>query len=129
MLTIPVEVVCNIIDRAREFHSQEGVVFPDTPFYPSEDYDWLQVLASHQDDLTYQELQSIINDLEMDQQLELMALLYIGRGDFDESEWSEACKTAADTYNEQIAQYLLTKPMLPTYLEDGLNQLGYSCEE
>jgi len=128
MLSVPIEVICSIIDRAREFHSQEGVVFPDTPFYPSEDYDWLQVLASHQDDMTYQELQSIINDLELDQKIELLAIFLIGRGDFDSTEWSDACHTAGEILTQNLAEYLLSKPMLPTDLEEGLDQFGYACE-
>jgi hypothetical protein len=36
---------------------------------------------------------------------------------------------AARAHNRRTASYLLAMPLLPNYLEDGLAELGFSCEE
>ena len=79
------DTVCFLIDMAREFHAKEAVVIPDTPGSPTEDWA-LQVLADHVDDPTYREFRVTVNDLEPDQQHQLVALLWLGRGDYDTAE-------------------------------------------
>ena len=93
MLDLNPEMVCIIIAKAREFHAKEEVVVPEEPANPSGD--WArQVLADHADDLTWQEIRETINGLEPDQQVNLVALVWIGRGDFDAEEWDEALEEA-----------------------------------
>jgi hypothetical protein len=128
MLNINPEIVCNIIVKAREFFAKEEVAIPEEP-EEAEDFsdDWyFKVLASFKDDLTFQELKSNIKDLEPDQQAALVALLWIGRGDFDN--WDSAFSEAQRNWNSQTAEYLLTKPLLPDYLEDGLAYFDYHCD-
>lgn len=121
------ETVCHIIAGAREFQSKEEVVLPDVPDSPSEDWA-LQALADHTDDLTLQETKEIIDDLEPDQQMALVALMWMGRGDFSADEWDDAFATAQDNWTPRTAEYLLATPMAADFLEEGLVQLGYSCE-
>jgi hypothetical protein len=130
MLDINPEIVCDIIQKAREFQAKEGVTFPiDVPGEPSDDTDWLQTLADHKDDLTYQEVIQAINKLEPDQQMTLVALMYIGRGDYTPNEWSEAVAMARETLTpSNVAVYLLSQPLVSNYLEDALAAMGYSCE-
>jgi hypothetical protein len=130
MLDINPEIVCDIIQKAREFQAKEGVTFPtDVPGEPSDDTDWLHTLADHKDDLTYQEVIQAINKLEPDQQMTLVALMYIGRGDYTPNEWSEAVAMARETQTpDKIAVYLLSQPLVSNYLEDALTAMGYSCE-
>ena len=128
MLDVNPETVCYIISRAQEFHAQEEVVIPDEPLNPS-DSDWpTQILADHQNDLTYQDLANTINDLEPDQQVNLVALMWVGRGDFSSDEWEMALEQARDNWTERTAEYLIATPLVADYLEEGLSQLGYSCE-
>jgi hypothetical protein len=127
MLDVNPETVCWIITKAREFHAKEGVVIPEEPNSPAED--WArQVLADHADDFTYLELRDTIEDLEPDQQINLVALMWIGRGDFDGEEWDEAIAEATDQWNKRTADYLIATPLVADFLEDALDQLGYSCE-
>jgi hypothetical protein len=86
MLEVNPEIVCFIIIKAREFHAKEEVVIPEEPSAPGDDWA-LQVLADHSDDLTYLELSSTIDDLEPGQQASLVALMWLGRGDYDADEW------------------------------------------
>lgn len=128
MLNIDPQTICFLIDKAREFHAKEGVSIPETANSPSDDWA-LQVLADHGDDMTYGELQSTINDLEPDQQVELVALMWVGRGDFDADDWEEATENAKDEWNNRTAEYLIATPLLADYLSEALNQFGYSCAE
>lgn len=129
MLNLNPELVCNIIIKAREFHAKEGVDIDINEDTESSNDDWYaQVLETYADDLTYQELQLSINDLEPDQQASLVALMWIGRGDFDGTEWNAAFAEALRQHNNRTAEYLLSTPLVADYLEEGLKQLGYSCE-
>jgi hypothetical protein len=122
------ETVCFLITKAHEFHTKEEVVLPEEPFGPSDDWA-LQVLADHSDDPSYAELKNTINDLEPDQQVALVALMWLGRGDYDVAEWDQALATAGDAWNTRSAEYLIATPLVADYLEEGLALLGYSCEE
>ncbi len=126
--TVNPVTVCFLIEKAHEFHAKEEVVLPETPFSPSDDWA-LQILADHQDDPTYAEIKSTVNDLEPDQQQALVALMWVGRGDYDVEEWAQAIEAAHDAWNLRTAEYLIATPLVADYLEEGLSQLGYSCED
>ncbi len=126
--TVNPDTVCFLIMKAHEFHAKEDLMLPDTPFSLGDDWA-LQVLADHEDDPTYAEVKSTINDLEPDQQEALVALMWIGRGDFDVAEWGQALESAHDAWNARTADYLIATPLVADYLEEGLSLLGYSCEE
>jgi len=128
MLDLNPELVCMIILRVREFQAKEEVVLPDRPFNPSDDWA-LQTLADHMDDMSYREVADAIDDLEPDQQAQLVALMWVGRGDFDESEWDEALTEATDRATDRTAEYVLATPLAADYLLEGLELLGYSCDE
>ena len=125
MLEINSDIVRSIIDRAHEFHAQEGVVFPELPGSPTDDWA-MQVLANHADDLSFQELRGLIRDLEPDQQINLVVLMWLGRGDFMEDELEEALDQARDLWTPRTAEYLIATPLVADYLEEGLSLLGYS---
>jgi hypothetical protein len=113
-----------IIDKAREFHVKEEVTIPEESLSPSDD--WArQILADHADDPSYQEIKTTIDDLEPDQQITLVALMWVGRGDYSADEWDAAIETAQDSWNERTAEYLLGTPLLADFLSEGLDQLGY----
>lgn len=129
MLDINPETVCTIINKARQFHAKEQVVIPDDPISPSDD-DWaMQILADHTDDLTFQEARANIADLEPDQQAQIVALMWMGRGDYEADEWQEAVEAAQDAWNENTTEYLFAHPHLADHLLEGLIMLGYDCEE
>ncbi len=76
------------------------------------------------DNLMAEELSELINDLNVDEAAELIALMWIGRGDYDASEWSEALAEARQRGNKRTAKYLLGMPMLGDWLEEGLEAVG-----
>ncbi|MEO5325261.1 DUF3775 domain-containing protein [Mesorhizobium sp. CC13] len=77
-----------------------------------------------EEDLTEKELRELIDDLNVDEAAELVALAWLGRGDFDATEWSDAVAEARLRGNRRTAKYLLGMPMLGAYLEEGLEALG-----
>jgi hypothetical protein len=128
MLNVNPETVCFFISKAKEFHAKEEVVIPEEPTSPSDDWA-LQVLADHADDMTFQEFKTTVDDLEPDQQIDLVALMWLGRGSYSEDEWDTAVADAAAHWSPRTAEYLLATPLLADYLEEGLATLGLSCED
>lgn len=75
------------------------------------------------------EVRNYIADMNSDEQASLVAVMWIGRETFDASELAEAIKTAKQEAVAPTEEYLLGMPLLPDYLEDGLDALGFSVEE
>ena len=127
-LTISPEKVCFIIIKAKEFDAKDEVTEPDPGSNPSDDKD-AAVLEDHEDDPVVEELTSFINCLSEDEQINLVALAWLGRDDYSASDWSTVRDEAARAHNERTANYLLGTPLVGDFLEEGLSMLGYSCEE
>jgi hypothetical protein len=127
-LSISPEKVCFIIIKAREFDAKDEVTDPDPGSNPSDDKD-AAVLEDHLDDPVVEELTSLINSLSEDEQIDLVALAWLGRDDNTASDWAEIRQEAARAHNQRTAEYLLGTPLVGDFLEEGLSMLGYSCEE
>jgi len=128
MLEMDTDKICYIVVKAREFDAKEDVVEPDYGSNASDDQ-FRQVLESYADDVVFEELKSVIDDLNVDEQVQLVALTWVGRGDFSKDEWAEALKTARAAHNDHTAAYLLGTPLLPDYLEEGLAAFDLSCQD
>ncbi|MEX6501434.1 DUF3775 domain-containing protein [Pseudomonas zhanjiangensis] len=127
MLNVNPDTVCRLIALAHVFHAKEAVVIPEEPTSPSDD--WArQVLADHADDEVFQEFRSIIEDLEPDQQQEVVALLWLGRGDAALDDWAGLLVQARDDWNPRTAEYLIAHPFLAEHLQEGLDLHGYACD-
>ena len=127
ILTISPDKVCYVAIKAREFDAKDVETDPDPASNPSDDA-MVAVLESHADDPTYQELQEFIDGLTEDEQIDLVAITWLGRGDGEVDEWDEIRKEARRSHNDHTAAYLLGKPMLADHLIDGLTALGCSCD-
>lgn len=127
-LTISPEKVCFLIVKAREFDAKDIVTEPDTGSNPSDDRD-IAVLEDHGNDPVVQEIASFINALSIDEQIDLVALTWLGRDDYTAEDWAEVREEAARQHNNRTAAYLLGTPTVGDFLEEGLSMLGYSCEE
>jgi hypothetical protein len=128
-LSISLEKVCFIIAKAREFETKDVATIPDEASNPTDDR-MIEVLEDRpNEDAVLQELRSIIHDMSEDEQIDLVALAWLGRGDAGAEGWQELRTEAARAHNARTASYLLAMPLLPTYLQEGLAELGLSCEE
>ncbi len=121
------EIVCFLIAKAHEFHAKDEVSLTEMPSEAGDD--WArEALSDYVEDPTYQEMSSTIDDLEPDQQVCLVALMWLGRGDFSLDEWDDALEQAADAHNNRTASYLIATPLLADYLEEGLALHDYYCD-
>ena len=127
-LSISTEKVCFCVLKAREFDVKDVVTDPDSGSNPSDDA-MISVLEDHADDPTQQELKAFIDGLTEDEQVDLVALTWLGRGDGTIDDWDELREEAARLHNNRTAAYLLGKPMLADHLQEGLVQFGCSCED
>jgi hypothetical protein len=128
MLSIAPEKVCFVVIKARAFDSKVEVVEPDPGSNPTDD-DMLEVLEDYEEDPTFDELKDFIDSLNVDEQVDLVALTWLGRGDGNKDDWSDLVEQARDARSDHTADYLLGMPLLGDYLEEALSQLGYFCDE
>jgi hypothetical protein len=126
-LSISPEKVCFFIDKAHQYDVKDAVSDPDSGSNASDDM-MLDVLEDHPDDPTEQELTAFINTLNEEEQVDLVALTWLGRGDGEIGEWNDLREEAARLHNKRTAAYLLGKPMLGDHLQEGLAQFGYTYE-
>ncbi len=126
-LSISPEKVYFFAAKAREFDVKDVVTDPDPVSNASDDC-MLSVLEDHPDDPTEQELTTFINALTEDEQIDLVALTWLGRGDGTIDEWDELRAEASRAHNKRTAQYLLGKPLLADHLEEALAQFEISSE-
>ena len=127
-LTVSSESVCFIIIKAREFDAQDVVTDPDSGSNATDD-NQASVLEAHSDDLTQKELVAFINALSDEEQVDLVALLWLGRGDGTLEDWDDLRDEAQRQHNNRTAAYLLGEPLLSDHLEEGLSQFGLTCED
>ena len=128
MLGIHVEKVCDFVARAREFDVKVEVVEPNPGSNVSDD-DFGSVLEDYADDPVFDELTGFLEALNEEEKANIVALAWLGRGDFSSEEWQDALAEARRNQHKSIANYLLGMPLISDYLEEGLSQFGYSCAE
>jgi len=127
-LNISVDKVCYIALKAREFDAKVAPVEPDPGSNPADDGE-REILADYDDDPTLAELRSAIDDLNEDEVVDVIALAWVGRGDYGKEGWPEAKALARERHKRHSADYLVGIPTLGDYLEEGLDTLGYSCDD
>jgi Protein of unknown function (DUF3775) len=127
VLAISPEKVCFVIIKVREFDAKDEVTEPDPGSNPTDD-GGLEILEDHADDPVVEELTSLINSLSEDEQIDLVALAWLGRDDYSAADWLAVREEAASAHNQRTAEYLLGTPLVGDFLEEGLSILGYSCE-
>ncbi len=121
-LTVPSDFLDVLIDKAHEFQVKVEVVEPDPGSNPS-DEDMREVLEDYSDDPVHEELHEMLADLNQDQLADLVALVWLGRGDFTVSEWEEKRAEALRLDPRRTPDYLIETPQLADYLEEGLAAL------
>ena len=121
-LNISPDKVRDIIQEARIFDAKEEVSDPDSGSNGADD-GMVDILEDLADDATLSELSEAIRGLDEDEQVELVALAWVGRGTFAASEWRDAVAEARRARNNRTAEYLTSLPKLGDYLEEGLSEI------
>ncbi|MCP4329092.1 MAG: DUF3775 domain-containing protein [Alphaproteobacteria bacterium] len=130
MLGIAVEKVGYILIKAREFDVKVGAQDTGPEHHPDpDDADYRDILEDYSNDPTATELHAAIDGLNDGEKINLVALFWLGRGDYIIEEWADAVAQARDRHNDRTADYLTGSPMLSDYLEEGLIKHGYSLED
>lgn len=127
-LAISPEKVAAILAKARQFDVKDVVTDPDSGSNASDDA-MLSVLEDHSSDPSRAELSAMIRGLNEDEQIDLVALAWLGRGDGDIDDWQDIRREADRAHNKRTAQYLIGMPLLSDFLEEALSQFGHSAEE
>jgi len=122
-LTVSPETVFFIIVKAREFDEQVAPSDPDSGSNPTDDRE-IDVLEEEADNPVIQELRAAFERLNIDEQLDMLALTWLGRGEF--GTFAEARQEAEGLDEVHAGRYLIGTPLLGDYLEEGLSQLGIS---
>jgi hypothetical protein len=133
-MDIAVETVCYVINRAREVmadldplddepgrHAPDDVMRDELPEDDAE--------GGATDNVEFEDLRAFIDSLNEDEQADLVALTWIGRGTYTADDWDEAVEVAHEEHPKRVARYLLSQPLLADELEEGLSELGFSCED
>lgn len=131
MLETPLEKIGYIIARAREFGVKVGAQDVGPNHQPDpDDADFRDILEDYAGDPTAEELRNAIDGLFEDERAELVALFWIGRGDYEPADWAEARSVAMrHQRGRRTARYLMGSPLLAGHLEEGLVRLGYDLED
>ncbi len=127
-INISTDKVCYIIVKAREFDVKVEPLEPDPGSNPSDDAEGA-ILEDYADDPTLLELRQAIRDLNDDEVVDLIAIAWVGRGDFDRNDFDSARALAMERHRRNSAPYLTGMPSLGDYLDDGLAELGHSCDD
>ena len=128
-LGIAPEKVRFVIVKARQFDVKEADSDPDEGSDAIDD-DMSDVLEDKpEEDAVRQELTEFINGMDEEEQINLVALAWLGRGTYGIDEWNEAVDTARTEHNKRTAQYLLGLPLLGDYLAEGLEAFGESFDD
>jgi hypothetical protein len=124
MLTIAPEKLAYIIAKAREFDAEVPVDPGAAAGSDAADDDEREILLDTPDNPSEEELRDAIDGLNVDEREELLALMWLGRGDFEATEWSAALRQARETRTAGETGYLLGTPLLADYLEEAAAALG-----
>jgi Protein of unknown function (DUF3775) len=127
-LSIATEKVCFLIVKAREFDVKDVGTDPGDASNATDD-GMMSVLEDHREDPVADEIRGFIDALNEDEQTELVALAWLGRGDGTIDDWDELRAEAARAHNARTAAYLLGMPLLADHLEEGLSAFDQSCED
>ena len=127
-LNLSIDQICFIIVKAREFDVKEGETDAGSASNPTDDNE-IDVLEADGNDPVEYELTSFINAMDDDEQIDLVTLMWLGRGDGTAADWATIRSEAANAHNDETARYLLGTPLLGDYLAEGIDKIGLSCTD
>jgi hypothetical protein len=115
--------IARLVFMARGVQSREGLTDPQSGSNPTDDKS-IDALQDSPSDLTRRELEQEIRGLAGGERDELVALFWIGRGDYEPDDWATALRTAGGRRETPSERYLLGHPLVGDYWADGLQRLG-----
>jgi len=125
MLVTPLETLAYIVVKAREFDAQVAPEGLEEGSNPADDLE-VGILEATADNPSRAELRAALEGLDDDEMTEVLALVWLGRGDYGRRDWKEGLAAAREARDERAVSYLLETPNLGDLMEDGLAELGHS---
>jgi hypothetical protein len=129
----PLETLCRIILRAREYEAQtvDYADDQDADDVNDEQEGALSVLEDDINTSVEEELHAVFEDLGEDQLAEVLAFCWVGQGTYDASDWDEAMEEAQSLVSESTSEAideLMEQPMLASVLDAGLAAFELNCD-
>src|ERR1700754_1675469 len=130
-LSISREKVAFLIEKAHEFDVKDLPADTDSGSNPTDDNE-VGVLEDSGEDPVASEMASFIRAMNEDEQIDLVALMWLGRGDGTVEEWGVLRSRAAERREgyrnprRGTVRYLLGEPLLGDFLAEGLDKFGIS---
>jgi hypothetical protein len=126
-LRISTDKICDLIEAAREV---AGLVAPTTGDRTTtgDDSKLVTIEDNPAEDDRRGQIVEFITGLNAAEQTDLLALIYVGRGDFDIDSWHDAVHEAATHITDRDADFLVGDAALPEYLGAGLDAFDRSCD-
>ena len=123
-LSIDPDYIRRLVVKVRSFMGKEETDLSDDGSNPIDDEVPLGALQDEEDDLSREEVVEEIQGLTPRQQAELVALMWLGRGDGEPEEWNELLARAIERREVPTENYLLDHPLLAENWLDGMERLG-----
>jgi hypothetical protein len=130
----PLDTLCRIILRAREYEAQTDTAYDGDEAADNvndEEEGTLSVLDDDINDSVEEELQAVFEDLGEDQLAEVIAFCWVGQGTYEASDWDEAMDEAQSLVGsgtQGAIDELMEMPMLASVLDSGLAAFELSCD-
>lgn len=133
---IPVDTVRFIVDKLHEYENTDLLADASEASEPEPtplDSENVDMYTEHENDYRNepirQELESFIDDLPDDYQIDLVTLMWLGRDNSSAEDWPAIRETAEQAHNRRTALYLLGSPLASDFLEEGLSILHVPDEQ
>lgn len=136
-LTIDPDVAYRIAELAQTYQAEgimpvedDDAIDDDPGDDPIPDFEAIADEAEEpQEDVLDDELEGLIRGLNVDAKHDLLALIWVGRGDYDASDWAAARKAAREAEPFDVTDYLEDLEGGSDYIETALEALGYPPPE
>jgi hypothetical protein len=125
MPEINTDKVCFVIVKSRESVAADSGMPGDSS--NASDDGFLSILTERGSMASGHELAAFIDAMDEDEQAALVALMWIGRGDYAPADWKVAMADARARRTGSVTTYLLGTPLLSDYLETALAEYGETC--
>jgi hypothetical protein len=122
-LSLPSDYLERLIVRARGLQAREPEVDPIPGSNPTDDH-MRDAVQDTQGDLSREELREELQGLTDRGRAELVALLWVGRGDEEPEDWDAIVEVARGRVETPTPTYLLSEPLVGEYWSEGAEKIG-----
>jgi hypothetical protein len=122
-LSIPSDYLAFLIVRTRGIQARVGIADPAPGSNPTDDKS-VDAIQEGRGNLAREEVRQEIRGLDDRQQAELVALMWVGRGDAEPQEWEATVSMARERRDTTTEDYLLGEPLVAEYWAEGAERLG-----